>query len=195
MKRISGQTLTDPRRVIHVSSRHKETAMKRNLLLTLAMMSVLVGGLLLRPERAAAAPAVTSVNPIMRVDANDMQVGSPVGSSQLVRDDSGITVIATTAKMTPLNVYSVWWEIKTADTKTVLIAYVSGGIVLPDGTANFVVRLPVGPLPAVNGTTVLDAAAMFNDPRGVQVAVWIREHGPVIPGQLVDQLTAYEGGC
>jgi hypothetical protein len=169
--------------------------MKKNLLLPLGMISVLAAGLLLRPERAAAAPAVTSVSPIMMVDANDTPVGSPVGSSQLVREDSGITLTATTSKLTPLNTYTVWWEITTPDKKPVFTANTSGGIVLPNGTTSFVVHLPVGPLPAVNGTTVLDAAAMFNDPRGVQVAVWIREHGPVIPGQLVDQLTAYEGGC
>jgi hypothetical protein len=169
--------------------------MKKNLLLPLAMMLVLAAGLLLRPERAVAAPAVTSVSAIIMVDANDMQVGSPLGSSQLVREDSGLTVMATTSKLTPLNTYTVWWEITTPDKKPVLTANASGGIVLPNGTASFVVRLPVGPLPAVNGTTVLDAAAMFNDPRGVHVTVWIREHGPVVPDQLVDQLTAYEGGC
>jgi hypothetical protein len=107
MKRISGHTLTDARRVIHVSDRHKETAMKKHLLLTLGMMSVLVGGLLLHPERAAAAPSVTSVSAVMRVDANEVPVGSPVGSSQLIREDSGITVIATSSQLTPLNTYTV----------------------------------------------------------------------------------------
>jgi hypothetical protein len=169
--------------------------MKKHLLLTLGMMSVLVGGLLLHPERAAAAPSVTSVSAVMRVDDNEVPVGSPVGSSQLIREDSGITVIATSSQLTPLNTYTVWWEITTPDKKPVFTANTSGGIVLPNGTASFVVRLPVGPLPAVNGTTVLDAAAMFNDPRGVLVTVWIREHGPVIADQLVDQLTAFEGGC
>jgi hypothetical protein len=169
--------------------------MKKHLLLTLGMMSVLVSGLLLRPESAAAAPPVTSVNAVMMVDANDKPVGSPVGSSQLVREDTGITVIGTTAQMTPLNTYTVWWEITTADNKPVFIANVSGGIVLPNGTANFVIHLPVGPLPAVNGTTVLESAGMFNDPQKVHVTVWLREHGPVVLAELAQQLTAYEGGC
>jgi hypothetical protein len=44
--------------------------MRKNVLLSLGMMTVLVGASLLRPGGVAADPAVSSINPVLAFDAS-----------------------------------------------------------------------------------------------------------------------------
>jgi hypothetical protein len=170
--------------------------MRRNVLLPLGMLSVLVTGLLLRPERAAANPAVTSIGPVQAFDASGKPAGDPVGSSQLVRDDTGLNFQITTARLAPLNIYTVWWMVSRPNGQLLFMGNAGGGLALPDGSASFAGHLAVGPLPAADGRTVIISApgSVFDDPRGVTVNFVIREHGPIILDRLVEQLTTINGG-
>jgi hypothetical protein len=170
--------------------------MRKNLLFPLAVLSVMAAGLLLPPVRAAADPAVTSINPVQAFDSTGRPAGDAVGSSRLVRDDTGLSFEITTSRLTPLDVYTVWWMVSRPDNQLLYMGNAGGGLALPDGTASFAGHLPVGLLPAANGKSVIVAApgVVFDNPRQVKVTFVIREHGPIILDRLVEQLTTIDGG-
>jgi hypothetical protein len=176
--------------------RTSELIMRKKLSLHIGMLSILVGGLLLRPERAAADPAVTSISPVQAFDASGRPAGDPVGSSRLVRDDTGLSFEITTSRLAPLNIYTVWWMVTRPNGQLLFMGNGGGGLALPNGSASFAGHLPVGPLPAADGKTVIVAApgTVLDDPRRVTVTFVIREHGPIVLDRLAEQLTTINGG-
>jgi hypothetical protein len=114
-----------------------------------------------------------------------------------VREDTGISYQITTSRLTPLNIYTVWAVLYLPDGKVLVTMNAGGGVALPNGSASFAGRLAVGPLPSVDGTTVVEgiAGGVFDNPRQVKVELVIRDHGPIVLAQLADQLTKFAGGC
>jgi hypothetical protein len=118
--------------------------------------------------------------------------GAVVGSAQLVRNDNGITCVIHTSGLVPGDAYSVWWVIPGES----LIMNASGGIAGGDGTATFAGHLSQGPVPAVDGSTVLSSDdGDFDNPRTDTVVVVIRHHGPPIPGEINQQTGSFNFGC
>jgi hypothetical protein len=146
---------------------------------------------------SAQSSPIVDVRPVVALDASGSATERVVGSGCITRDDTGITVEITTSGLTPLNVYTVWWMIFRPDGGPLYVGNASGGIALPNGAASFSAHLPVGPLPIVDGKSVLVAESprRLSDTGNVRVTVVIREHGPVIVDRLAEQLTMVEGGC
>lgn len=77
------------------------------------------------------------------------------------------------------------------------VVYGSGRIARHDGTARFVTRLRAGTGADVVGNTPPPpfATAAYEPGPHNEFHVVLRSHGPIIPGELFDQLTTFNGGC
>jgi len=170
--------------------------MRKNKLLPVALLPALLAGLLVQTERAAADTPVTTSSPVQAFDASGKPAGDAVGSSRLVRDDTGLSFEITTSRLAPLNIYTVWWMVSAPNGQLLFMGNAGAGLALPNGSASFAGHLSVGILPAADGKTVIvtSPGTAFDNPRGVTVTFVIREHGPIILDRLVEQLTTINGG-
>lgn len=77
------------------------------------------------------------------------------------------------------------------------VVYGTGRIASSNGTARFAARLRAGEGSDVVGNTPPPpfATAAYEPGPHNEFHVVLRSHGPIIPGQVVDQLTTFNGGC
>jgi hypothetical protein len=127
----------------------------------------------------------------------------PGSSSLLVRNDSSITATMHTSGLTPGYVYTVAFFIYNNPSActapcsqddlgnpVVQVARVSGpGHVAGNGEDDFGGHLNVGDM-----SGVFSGPGLLN-PRGAEIHVTLRSHGPAIPELLDEQLHAFNGGC
>ena len=129
----------------------------------------------------------------------------PDAYSTLVRTSNGISMTLHAAGLRP-GVYTAWWvtenypqfclerpctlddEANPAVQSSVFNA--TGTVVGADGIGNF----GASTMPGAASSDVLFGPGLLN-PLGADVYIVIRYHGPVIPRQVKEQLTTYEGGC
>jgi hypothetical protein len=128
----------------------------------------------------------------------------PGSSSELVRNDNGVTVTLHTTGLTAGNVYTIAFVIfnnpgacatspcSASDlTKAAVqtsIVFASGHVVGGEGE-NFAAHLNVGDVSqAISGPGLLNS-------RKAEIHVQVRSHGPAIPGAIDDQIHQFNGGC
>lgn len=132
---------------------------------------------------------------------------TPVGSSTLIRTDSGVAATIATTGLTPGDAITVWWvvfnepdgcETGTPASKCgpqdghagrggASLSYGGGEVVNDDGTFTYASDLAVGDASqALAGPGLIDVG-------GAEVALVIKSHGPKIPGS--DQTNTFAGGC
>jgi hypothetical protein len=133
--------------------------------------------------------------------------GSPIPDaySTLVRTKSGISMTIHASGLRP-GAYTAWWVTENYpqycserpcsmdDEANPLVQSsvfnATGAIVGEDGVGNFAAYTS----PGAQSSDVLFGPGLLN-PRGADVYIVVRYHGPVIPDQIKEQLTTYDGGC
>jgi hypothetical protein len=171
-------------------------------------------GLMAAP--AASAPAEKTTSDVFRIADvlahafGDAPPPEPVGSSTLVRTDSGVSAAFETTGLTTGHVVTLWWVVFNdpdgcragipefsrcgpgdahAGRGGVSPSHAAGGIVDQDGTAGFGAHLRVG------DTSRALAGPGLVAPRGAEVILVLKTHGPKIPHLVSDQLHTFAGGC
>jgi hypothetical protein len=128
----------------------------------------------------------------------------PGTSSELVRNDNGVTVTVHTTSLIAGNVYTIAFVIfnnpgacltspcGTADLTRAAVqvstVFGSGHVVGGEGE-NFAAHLNVGDV-----SQTISGPGLLNS-RKAEIHVQIRSHGPAIPGLIDDQIHLFNGGC
>lgn len=145
-------------------------------------------------------------------DIASVFAGMPVvvGSSTVVRTDSGASATVETSGLVPGHVVTLWWvvfnnpeacvagippvshcgppdESTTEAQPSILPA--TGRIVAADGTARYGAYLRMG-----DASRALFGPGLL-DPRGAEIILVLRTHGPKIPQLLSEMLHTFGAGC
>jgi hypothetical protein len=177
--------------------------MKRRVLVALALVGLLS---VILVSRAGAATRTTS-------DVTWMGDGTTAGTSTLTRTDSGIAMVLHTTGLQAGHTVTIWWMvfnhpqacISGASTPTpddprcgmadmensaagLSVLYAAGNIVDEDGEADFGAYLQEGDTDGALPGMGLDAAA-------ADVHLVVRDHGPVDPRHVVDQIHTFDDFC
>ena len=116
------------------------------------------------------------------------------GESDLVRNFDGISFEIETSRLEPGHAFTVW--IKVHEPDGTIVVFGGGGLSGDDGEGEFEGHLSTGPIPDADGETVdKQGDGNFDTPFTSKVTLVIRDHGPVIPGQVHDQTHSKNGGC
>jgi hypothetical protein len=189
---------------------HTGSLVKRRILVALALVGLLSVVLV---SRAGAATRTTSDVVWM---SNHPKAGTTAGTSTLTRTDSGIALVLHTSGLQAGHAVTIWWMIfnhpqaciSGASTPTpddprcgmadinnsaagLSVLYAAGNIVDEDGEADFGAYRQEGDtdgaLPGM-GLGLLDAAA-------ADVHLVVRDHGPVDPRHVVEQIHTFDDFC
>lgn len=135
---------------------------------------------------------------------------SVIGSSTLVRTDSGLSATLETSGLEPGHVVTMWWVVFNdpdgceagfpglsqcgpADAHAgrggVSPMHAAGRVVGEDGTADYGAHARVG-----DTSRALAGPGLVN-PRGAEVILVVKTHGPRLPHLVSDQLRTFAGGC
>lgn len=177
----------------------------------LATAAVLLLGVLgFAATPASGGPAEQTSAPVFRLaDVLGGAPPRPVGSSTLVRTDNGISVTLDTTGLPPGHAVTLWAVVFNdpagCEAGTPLSScghddalagrggaspnHAAGRIVDEDGTAAFGAHLRVG-----DTSRALAGPGLVN-PRGAEVILVVKTHGPTNPHLLSDQLHTFAGGC
>ena len=150
------------------------------------------------------------------VDVINPILGIVTGTSTLHRNSSGITVNYKTTGLTPGYAYTIWWVIwnnpqncstpgecgdpdfGNAEAVGVDVLYAAGHVVGKSGVGNFSARLNVDDdSQSINDLFGLPAAGglQSGNTYSAEVHLVLRSHGPMIPGEVNEQIGGYLGGC
>jgi len=151
------------------------------------------------------------------VDVINPILGIVTGTSTLHRNSSGITVNYKTTGLTPGYAYTIWWVIwnnpgecltpngcgddadfGNAEAVGVDVLYAAGHVVGKSGVGNFSARLNVDDdSQSINDLFGLPPAGglQSGNTYSAEVHLVLRSHGPMIPGEVNEQISGYLGGC
>lgn len=166
------------------------------LLCSVALLALPVG-------HAAAAPPAVASQPVVVIASGDV-----VGTSQLIRTDSGLSMSLQTSGLPAGDAVTTWWVVfnqpqncasnpcgepdlfNVAAQPSVQLA--SGHVIGADGRGNYGAHLSVGD---TSGAWPLYTGPGVIDPRTAQVWLVVHDHGPAIPGLLETMIHSFGGGC
>lgn len=176
--------------------------------LGLALLAALALATLAVPTGAAqAATAGDSTSPVLTMPPPQPSV---VGSSTLVRTDSGLSATLKTTGLRPGHVVTLWWVVFNDPNRCeagipgmsrcgpddahagrggVSPIHAAGRIVDEDGTADYGAHTRIG-----ETSRALAGPGLVN-PRGAEVILVLKSHGPKLPHLVSDQLRTFAGGC
>jgi hypothetical protein len=169
-------------------------AIKIKLAMVLAAIGLTAGALTVYAE-----PASHSQSDVMRFSD-----GKVVGSSELVRTDSGISVTLSTSELPAGYAVTTWWVVFNKPEACVAgcddsdfflpevegsFGYLAGHVIGGSGKGNFGGQLAVGDTSqAVTGLGLLDA-------RKAEIQIGVHTHGEKLPGLVESQISTFLGGC
>lgn len=99
------------------------------------------------------------------------------GSTTLVRQADGVSMMFHTFDLTPGDAYTIWWDIQGTN------YFADGQIIGEDGMGIFTAFLPID-----------DTRHPF-DPMVAEIKLIARTHGPIIPEIVEEMISTAEGGC
>lgn len=173
---------------------------------------IAIAALVLLAFPAQAAPVDRSTNVLF-----DFETGDPIEGSRstLLRTDVGLVMTLQTSNLDPGHAYTIWWvvfnnpdscedgigeaacsegDLVSPDVNLTL-APAAGTIVGGSGHGSFGGFLRVGDSSDLVGEgTPLMTGPLMN-PRGAEVHLVVRGHGPVNPEWMPDQIQTFGGGC
>jgi len=142
-----------------------------------------------------------------------------IGDTTLVRTDKRLTTKIRVTGLTPGHAITEWWVIfnepencltpfgcglydtigedfgGNAENAMVSIPYAVGGVVNANGTFTKVASQRLGPADGSANTFLGDVDFGLINPLTAEVHIVIRDHGPLIPGQVSEQIRTFGGGC
>jgi hypothetical protein len=151
--------------------------MKRRILLAVALVGLLSA---IPLSRAGAASPTTS--PVTTF------AGAVVGTSTLVRSDSGISFSLQTSGLPAGHAVTIWWMVFNPD-GSVSVQYAAGHVIDEGGAAGFGGSLQEGDTSGVinDGPGLLDAG-------GANIVLVVRDHGLARPDIVEQQIHTF-GAC
>jgi hypothetical protein len=142
---------------------------KRRILVALALVGLLSVVLI---SRAGAAPTTkpVSTSPVT-------SSAGAVGTSTLVRSDSGISFSLQTTGLPAGHAVTVWWMVVNPDAAAPSVLYAAGHVIDDSGAAGFGGSLQEGD---TDGVVELDGLSLEGllDATGATVVLVVRDHGP-----------------
>jgi hypothetical protein len=149
----------------------------------------------------------------------EMATGDVVGESRLVRSDNGISMNFRSGGLEPGTVATIWWVIfnhpelclmpyqcSGADVSNpgqvevvdISVFFAAGHVIGGSGTANYGAalqtdRLTVDPDPMAN--QLIFGNGILTNPRGAEVHLVLRTHGPKIPHLVSSMVKTFDAGC
>jgi hypothetical protein len=146
----------------------------------------------------------------------DMVTGDPVpGSvSTLVRTNNNVSFTIRTVGLEPRHTHTIWWVIFNDPSLCIdgapdgsfqcgmgdllvmggaaegTLAHATGNVVGGSGKGNFGASLRVG-----DTSGVIDGGDGLTNPRGAEIHLVVRSHGPKNPEWMPDQIHTFSGGC
>jgi hypothetical protein len=156
---------------------------KRRILVALALVGLLSVVLI---SRAGAAPTTkpVSTSPVT-------SSAGAVGTSTLVRTDSGLAFSLQTTGLPAGHAVTVWWMVVNPDAAAPSVLYAAGHVIDDSGAAGFGGSLQEGDtdgvveLPGLSLEGLLDATA-------ATVVLVVRDHGPARPDIVQQQIHTFD---
>jgi hypothetical protein len=151
---------------------------KRRIVVALALVGLLSVVLI---SRAGAATQTTS--PVT-------SSAGAVGTSTLVRTDSGIAFSLQTSGLPAGHAVTVWWMVVNPDAAAPSVLYAAGHVVDDSGAAEFGGSLQEGD---TDGVVELDGLSLEGllDATGATVVLVVRDHGPARPDIVEQQIHTF----
>jgi len=142
-----------------------------------------------------------------------------IGDTTLVRSDKGLFTKISAAGLTPRHAITVWWVIfnepenclmpyqcgvddtigeafgGNAENAKASVPFATGGVVNSNGEFTRAAMQRIGPADESANTFLDDVDFGLLNPLTAEVHLVLRDHGPVIPGQVREQLNTFGGGC
>lgn len=159
---------------------------------------------------AKMSPNTTQTSAIYWVD--DASLVNGAGAS-ILRTPAGIRTTIMTSGLVPGHVYTVWVEgfnnpdacqygidgisncgDDDLETAAGFMLYGGGHIVGESGIATFTSTVRAGDLRQCDEIFGMCGEGLTNI-AGAEIQLWLRDHGPVVPGMLDMQLKTFAGGC
>lgn len=143
----------------------------------------------------AAPQSAIQYAPIVNLD--NQQVA---GLAELTRTNRGVSVrLRGVNFIAPHNAYTGWIDINNiaGDDSQRILLRIAGDVSGDGNELTLTGNLSADLVPQANGTSVLfnNGNGVFNDPMRAKIDFFVRNHGEIIPEQLVKQVTEFEGGC
>jgi hypothetical protein len=150
---------------------------QRRILVALALVGLLSVVLI---SRAGAAPttSLVSTSPVT-------SSAGAVGTSTLIRTDSGIAFSLQTTRLPAGHAVTVWWMVVNPDAAAPSVLYAAGHVIDDSGAAGFGGSLQEGDTDGVVELPGLSLEGLL-DATGATVVLVVRDHGPARP-DIVDQ--------
>lgn len=178
----------------------------RRALAVLGSVALLAVALTAAP--AAGGPADRTTSPVFTIPP---PAPAMVGSSTVVRTDNGLAVNFETSGLEPGHVATLWVIVANAPEEcqagtplsmcgpddheagrgAISVHHGAGRVVGDDGTATYGTHLRVGD---TSRALFTQDPGLLN-PRGAEVILIAKTHGPKIPGLVSEQLRTFLGGC
>jgi hypothetical protein len=151
---------------------------KRRIVVALALVGLLSVVLI---SRAGAATQTTS--PVT-------SSAGAVGTSTLVRTDSGIAFSLQTSGLPAGHAVTVWWMVVNPDAAAPSVLYAAGHVVDDSGAAEFGGSLQEGD---TDGVVELDGLSLEGllDATGATIVLVVRDHGPARPDIVEQQIHTF----
>ena len=144
--------------------------------------AVAVMVILLAAGASAQPPGISSGTQIVPLNGE-------AGESRSLRNDNGISMLFKVKGLIPGNAYTVWWVV--FDPELILVnatGHVANG---PKGT--FAAHLSAGDVSKHPHQVPLGES--FDNPRTAYVQLVLKDHGPVVPGLVSEQISTVGGAC
>jgi hypothetical protein len=157
---------------------------KRRILVALAFVGLLS---LVLISRAGAAPPTTS-----RISTSVVTSSAgAVGTSTLVRTDSGIALSLQTTGLPAGHAVTVWWMVVNPGAAAPSVLYAAGHVVDDSGATGFGGSLQEGD---TDGIVQLDGLSLEGllDTTGATVVLVVRDHGPARPDIVEQQIHTFD---
>jgi hypothetical protein len=156
---------------------------KRRILVALALVGLLSVVLI---SRAGAAPTTkpVSTSPVT-------SSAGAVGTSTLVRSDSGISFSLQTTGLPAGHAVTVWWMVVNPDAAAPSVLYAAGHVIDDSGAAGFGGSLQEGDTDGVVELPGLSLEGLL-DATGATVVLVVRDHGPARPDIVQQQIQTFD---
>jgi hypothetical protein len=162
---------------------------KQRILVALALVGLLSVVLI---SRAGAAPTTSpvSTSPVKTIVTPPAE-SVEVGSSTLVRSDSGIAFSLQTSGLPAGHAVTVWWMVVNPDAAAPSVLYAAGHVIDDSGAAGFGGSLQEGDTDGVVELPGLSLEGLL-DATGATVVLVVRDHGPARPDIVQQQIQTFD---